>query len=438
MDLVLSPVSRLAARAGTAALGAALAAVISPAVWSADNPWFPATMAQNVHVGAVWSFAAQPENPLVVLAATQDAGLLRSTDGGAHWEPPAGAPTKAMWVVAFDPYSPRVAYAGSQGAGLFKSVDAGLTWAAANSGLPSSDVRAIDFGQRLVAVATGKGVYISQDAGNNWYSQGLSEFSVSAVSVFGKNPPYGLLAGVDNAVNPKGYLFKNANLSATWLNAVEVDGKKTGFPVDALVSAVVSGPLPSGASIRPVMIGTQIGTYRTDDGGSTFALVSGLPNLNFNAIAFNPNSADQVFVASDGGGVGGGVFRSADRGASWAPIGNGLPSHQVVGLGISAAKPAQVLVGLWDPAGRSVGLYRYPDAALVSTPGAGAAPSQTPAATSSARPKAAPALPAVRSAPVDPRLRLAGFGLLAAGGVGMLLILIRRRRMAREDRLTRE
>lgn len=406
---------------------------------SADNPWSPAEIAVDARVGAVWAFAAQPENPLVVLAASHTLGLLRSTDGGAHWTQPAGAVTKPLWVVAFDPFTPNVAYAGSQGFGAFKSTDAGQTWTAASTGLRNLDVRTLDFGKGLVVAGTGKGVFITQDGAENWSAQGLGDFAISAVSVYVKNPPFALLAGVDQPISQRGYLFKNANLGGTWSTASSQDGKKTGFPIDAAVASVAAGPLPSGSEARPILVGTHAGLYRSDDGANTFLPVTGLSNLSFNSIAFNPNSADQVFVGSDGGGVDGGLFRSVDRGATWTPLQNGLPNHLVVAVGLSPSRPVQVLAGLWDPGGRSVGLYRSADTALAPSPGAGTAPPVVPASATpraSANPVGPPR--ATTAPPVDARTRIVGFGGLALLALAVLFLFARRRRMAREDRLTHE
>jgi photosystem II stability/assembly factor-like uncharacterized protein len=431
--------SRFAALAIAFSL-AVLATVPAPrATESADNPWAPAEIADNARVGAVWAFTAQPENPLVLLAASHTLGLLRSSDSGAHWTQPAGAITKPLWVVAFDPFTPNVAYAGSQGFGAFKSTDAGQTWTATNNGLRSLDVRTLDFGKGLVVAGTGKGVFITQDGGETWFTQGLGDFAISAVSVYVKNPPFALLAGVDHPISQRGYLLKNANLGATWSTASSQDGKKTGFPIDSVVASVAAGPLPSGSDSRPIFVGTHAGLYRSDDGANTFLPVSGLQNLSFNSIAFNPNSADQVFVGSDGGGVDGGLFRSVDRGATWTPLQNGLPNHLVVAVGLSPSRPVQVLAGLWDPGGRSVGLYRSEDTALAPTPGASAAPSVVPA-SATPRGSANPVgRPRVGTAPaVDARMRILGLVGLAVLAVVVLFLFARRRRMAREDRLTRE
>jgi len=420
-----------------AALGLAWFGTLGAPAQADENGWSPAVV-ENARVGGIWSFAVDPENPLVVLAASHTLGLLRSADGGARWAQPPGAPSRPLWVVAFDPFNPKVAYAGSQGFGLFKSSDSGLTWAPSEAGLRSPDVRGLDFGKGLVAAATGKGVFISQDGGSTWYAQGLADFAISAVAVYAKAPPYGLLAGVDNAISQRGYLFKNVNLAANWTSASEEGGKKTGFPSDLVVASIAAGPIPAGSELRPVLVGTTLGLYRSDDGAGTFSAVGGLPGKSINSVAFNPNNADQVFAASDGGGSEGGVFRSVDRGASWTPIATGLPTHQVLGIAVCPTRPAQVLAGLWDPAGRSVGLYRYQDQALTSSAGAAAAPSASaPPATS--RPSAPAAPPAVsKGAPVDARARLAGLLLVLVIAMAALLLLARRWRMAREDRLSRE
>jgi photosystem II stability/assembly factor-like uncharacterized protein len=68
--------------------------------------------------------AASPTDPLRLLAATE-AGLMRSSDGGATWQNHArGIPAGAVADVAFDPENPKqVVTAGSVGA--FYSADGG-------------------------------------------------------------------------------------------------------------------------------------------------------------------------------------------------------------------------------------------------------------------------------------------------------------------------
>ena len=89
---------------------------------------------------------------------------------------------------------------------------------------------------------------------------------------------------------------------------------------------------------------------RSDDGGATAfaAAVGGLPaGLQVWAICADPANPPTVFVGTDRG-----VFRSTDKGATWTPIGAGLPNCQVKDLGFHPA--ARVLRagtksrGVWE------------------------------------------------------------------------------------------
>jgi len=90
----------------------------------------------------------------------------------------------------------------------------------------------------------------------------------------------------------------------------------------ATFGGVLAGFLaPTGPANTAVM--------RSDDGGTSFnPAIGGLPaNLRTWAIAADPANPPTVFLAADRG-----VYRSVDRGATWTPLGAGLPNCQVKDL----------------------------------------------------------------------------------------------------------
>src|SRR5207244_11773650 len=119
----------------------------------------------------VWSMAAFPARPTVLIEATQGRGVMRSTDGGSSWTTVADAGGSA-WVVRVDADHPGVAYAGTQADGIFKSLDEGKTWTAQNQGLDTLDVRAIDSSGSTILLGTSAGLYYSNDAAHGWTSLG--------------------------------------------------------------------------------------------------------------------------------------------------------------------------------------------------------------------------------------------------------------------------
>lgn len=376
----------------------------------------------------VWSIAVSPAHPTTLLEATQGHGVLRSTDGGETWTAVIPSVDDA-WVVSFDPQQPLTAYAGTVNAGFYKSVDEGKTWTAQDTGLTSMDVRAVSAGSGLIVIGTAQGVFYSNDGAASWHSLGLSSLSIAAVGLLPKSTGATIFAGADNGSGLGGYLGIAQDLSGTWAPV------KGGFPGDAVVAGLAIGSAPSGGVQPPVLAGTSEGLFRSDDGGVTWSAVGGLPSSDFNLVAFNGANPDQIYVGSDADQGNGGVWRSLDRGASWSPLGTGLPSNpRVTALALQPTNPLEVLAATWNPTRDTVGTYKIsdPSAAVAGVTPAASAPAPTVVATARASsPSVAPVRRAATPIAYQPYAAAAAI-LLAL----LAVILTRRWLMRREDRRT--
>ncbi len=123
-----------------------------------------------------------------LLAGTQVSGVLRSTDGGAHWTPSNDGLTPSQTTAgAFidvralvrDPTTPGRVYAALYQGGVARSDDLGAHWTQPNDtlrdekvGRVAVDVDATTGGAILYALVGGKGVYRSDDGGANWRTDG--------------------------------------------------------------------------------------------------------------------------------------------------------------------------------------------------------------------------------------------------------------------------
>ncbi len=98
----------------------------------------------------VWHVEPSPDDPDVVFAGVEDAGLFRSADGGATWtELPAlrahgrgpdwhpGAGGMCLHTVIIDPADTRRMFVAISAAGAFRTEDGGQTWSIATGGLRS-------------------------------------------------------------------------------------------------------------------------------------------------------------------------------------------------------------------------------------------------------------------------------------------------------------
>jgi hypothetical protein len=377
----------------------------------------------------VWSIAVSPAHPNVLLAATQGRGVLRSSDSGATWTS-AIAGVDGAWVVRFDASQPLTAYAGTQSAGVFKSIDEGKTWTAQNHGLNNLDVRSIELSSGLILMGSSQGVYYSDDAAGSWHLLGLDSLSIAAVAILPKAGGVTLFAGADNGSAGAGYLLKSEGVSGSWAVV------KGSFPGDAVVASLAVASAASGGSDPPVLAGTSQGLFRSDDRGVTWAPLNGLPTTDFNLALFNPANPDQIYVGSDGDQGNGGVFRSLDRGASWTAFTSGLPvKPRVTAMALQPLNPAQLVAATWNPTDGSAGAYRIADPAATI---AGVTPSVTASGTirasSTPFPSIAAPAPARRSAasPATSTYAIALVVLLALA----VAVVGRRWRIARDDRPT--
>jgi photosystem II stability/assembly factor-like uncharacterized protein len=224
-----------------------------------------------------------PRDPNRVFAAVlghpygpnEERGVFRSTDGGETWQKVLyrDANTGAM-DLAFDPSNPDVLYAVlwaarqapwengwtvSANNGLYKSTDNGLTWRQVGAGLPSAENGLGRIGiavapsepQRLYAIVganRGQGVYRSDDGGEHWR-----------------------LMNQDQRVSGRDGDF----------NEVKVDPKNA----DVVYSA-------------------NIVTWKSTDGGRTFAAFRGAPGGDdYHRLWIDPDDPRVILNASDQGAV---------------------------------------------------------------------------------------------------------------------------------------
>jgi photosystem II stability/assembly factor-like uncharacterized protein len=257
--------------------------------WRAVNRGLTGT---NEPVGstlAVFSLAIDPRHPRIVYAATEEFGLYKSTDGGAHWR----LSSRIGWSpIVIDPQRPTTVYAGG-GSPLLKSTNAGATWTSSGSGLGQRSVGALAIDPRnprtLYAGMQGLGVagyrggvFKSTDGGRSWRRVGVKSYSVNAIAIDPRSPQT-VYAGLGWPTNPG----------------------QADSPSDGAV-------------------------LKTIDGGrswQTLALTEGVT-----ALAIDPGNPDVLYA----GTADHGVFESSDAGGSWSPKNTGLANQRIWNLAISA------------------------------------------------------------------------------------------------------
>ena len=284
--------------------------------------------------GRARALAAAPGRPTVFYIGFDNGGLWRSSDYGANWEPLFDREaTGSIGAIAVAPSSPNVIYVGT-GAGIIRP-----------------------------DLATGNGMYRSNDTGRTWTQLGLAETQMIAY------------VDVDPA-NP-----------------------------DRLFVAALGHPYGPNA---------ERGIYRSTDGGRTFEKVLYKDEYtSANEVRIDPSNPTTVYAAlwqqqstfyeyaafgpdsTWPGGGGGGIYKSTDGGTTWAQLTNGLPSVLEANIAIAPSNPQVIyaMIASVNPAGGSgpVSFYKSSDGGAHWTlrtriPGSSAALGDTTNATADPRP----------------------------------------------------
>jgi hypothetical protein len=231
-----------------------------------------------------------------------------------------------------------------------------------------------------VAAATG-GVWKSTDKGST-FSPVWPAANVQAMGALAITPDGGTLYAGTGEANPGGGsityggqgVYRSTNGGANWQNVglagtgaigrIAIDPKN---PQRIMVAA-------AGRLYDP---GGRRGVYRSTNGGATWSRVLAGANDTTGAVdvAIDPNDPQRVYAAMWDhvrhpdlrvyGGVGSGVFRSVDGGATWHRLSNGLPGPSPaigrIGIALSPSNPMRLYAIVIRTLGPFEGFYTSAD-----------------------------------------------------------------------------
>lgn len=254
------------------------------------------------------------------LFAGTNAGIYKSTDGGASWSAVNnGLPATFIYSLTISPdfASDHTVFAGTP-SGIFKSTDGGASWSGVNNGLANASVVSIvispDFAADKTVFAAaffdsnpalGSRVYKSTDGGANW-NMVTNDLSCDIQSL-AISPNYAsdqtVFAGAIRTPHetcPKTGIFITSNGGGSWNN------DDLGLPADPDVNLLAVSP--GFASDHTVFAGTDSGVYMRTANNLGFSIWNaentGLPASTYiYSLALSSNyAADQtVFAGTDSG-----------------------------------------------------------------------------------------------------------------------------------------
>ena len=257
----------------------------------------------------VWHLEPSLDDPDVVYAGVEDAGLFRSVDGGQSWQElpklrghetgpswQPGAGGMCLHTILLDPEQQGRMFAAISAAGAFRSDDAGQTWRPINHGLqsegiPDPDAEVGHCVHRLAMHPSRPDVLFMQ---KHWDVMRSDDGGESWREISGNLP------------------------------------SDFGFPIDVHAhepDTIYVVPITSDALHFPPE--GKLRVYRSRTGGDVWEpLTTGLPQENCyvnvlrDAMAVDSLDSCGVYFGTTGGQV----YASADSGDSWEPIVRDLPA----------------------------------------------------------------------------------------------------------------
>ncbi|HET7506663.1 MAG TPA: hypothetical protein VFK02_36835 [Kofleriaceae bacterium] len=305
-------------------------------VYRSTNGGTTWTHFDNLPISQFYTVEAHPKEPFKVYGGMQDNGVKRTVTGAIdQWTNVTGGDGFEVHV---DPLSPQVIYSESQFGALRRSIDGGATFRSATSGLSGRlgwktplafDPTSTGSGLTTTLYLGSSMLFRSTNSAASWTAisgdltngnQGVNgvvfgTITTIAVAPSNRNTIY---IGTDDGnvwvTRDTGHTYLRADLTLPdlWVTRVAVDPAD-----DAIAYATFSGfrvdePLAH--------------VFRTTNHGGTWSNISGdLPDAPVNKIEIDPRRSSTLYVGTDVG-----VFVSHDTGASWTPLGTGLPDGVVV------------------------------------------------------------------------------------------------------------
>ncbi len=277
--------------------------------------------------GTITCIAVSPADSGIVLAGTNGADILRSTDGGQTWKfSRQGIVNGYITGVKFSRSDPSVVYLATY-YGVCKSTDAGATWTTFASAplneyiLASIDVSVTD-PNIVYAASPYAGPYKTTDGGSSWRSLSSPLFTGADVVFVDRSDTNTVFAADYRAV------YKSTDGGGRWVRKTSFLSYAPWF--SCFESRADGGVLYAGSS--------RGGVFRsTDRGNSWISIASALTNTFVYALAVDPQSG-AVYAANYSAGV----SKSTDNGQTWTVSKQGLTSLDFIALGIDPGHPANL------------------------------------------------------------------------------------------------
>ena len=320
--------------------------------------------------------AIAPSNTDIVYAGTGEQnnrqstswgnGVYRSDDAGETWQHLGLTQTRHIGKVIVNPINPEIVYVAALGnlwqpseeRGVFRSLDGGQSWE--KTLFVDSYTGAVDLvinpeDPRILYAATyqrlrrtwgfngggpGSAVYKSEDSGTTWkqLTNGIPTGDKGRIGLaISESNPTILNALIEHPNASAQGTYRTENGGNSWAKVSSLN------PRPMYYSKIFIDPSDSN---RVYVLATS--SYKSEDGGATFSEIAERPTYDVgvhadqHAVWINPSDPNHFYLAGDGG-----LWETYDQGNNFRKL-NNIPIGQIYALGLDNRDPYYVYVGMQD------------------------------------------------------------------------------------------
>ena len=285
----------------------------------------------------------------LIYVGAEASGIYRKEAGESRWEnlTRGMAPSAQARTIAIHPQNPNIVFAGTQ-RGVYRSNDGGDNWERMNmtEGRVVWSLKFHPTNPRIMFLGTeGSEVFKSEDGGENWTYQATISNPDSVQMAFATR----ILGLAIESTNPD-HMFAALEVGGA---ARSSDGGKSWQITNNNFAGDVDlmdlhGVAVGSADSSSVFISNRVGVWRTRDRGDNWE------NLGFErfsdikysrGIQASPGDPNTLYacVGMNFGSEEGGVLRTTDLGETWDRFDKGVsPKSTTFGVAINAQQPEQV------------------------------------------------------------------------------------------------
>jgi photosystem II stability/assembly factor-like uncharacterized protein len=272
--------------------------------------------------------------------------VVATFSGGTTWESrngnlPTGIPYNSLTISGQNIFLAGGQLFGGQVMGVYKTTDIGVTWQEISGSFPNkvSNSILIDPADpvKMYVATEGDGIYYTIDGGTSWIYSTTGAGDNGAARCLAFNPGntdviyagFLSLAVCKSTNSGQAWEYANNGIATLLTNDIEVD---VNDPAKVLVGFEAEN---SG------------GCYLSNDGGTSWSLVSGLPGTRYSQVTFGSNGAMYAWSNGPSSVAQEGLYKSTDGGVTWNNMGpnvGNLFETQISGLAASETDPGLVFI----------------------------------------------------------------------------------------------